>query len=82
MTVNQEAYEAVLAAIAVTAGTDPGSVVTCGECGRQWDDSVITSLTPAPAARCPYEYIHEAIPTGYRGDENYGEPDTTTGSEA
>jgi hypothetical protein len=33
-------------------------VATCGECGRQWDDSVITSLTPAPAARCPYEYIH------------------------
>lgn len=28
---------------------------TCGECGRTWDDALITSLTPAPAGRCPFD---------------------------
>lgn len=31
--------------------------VTCGSCGRTWDDAVITSVTPAPGARCPLEYM-------------------------
>lgn len=31
---------------------------TCGTCGRSWDDAVITSYTPAPSARCPFEYFH------------------------
>ena len=31
---------------------------TCGTCGRSWDDAVVTSLTPAPAARCPFEDYH------------------------
>jgi len=30
----------------------------CGVCGRWWDDSLVTSLTPAPSARCPFEYEH------------------------
>lgn len=30
----------------------------CGTCGRSWDDSVTTSLTPAPSGRCPFEYFH------------------------
>jgi len=32
--------------------------VTCGSCGRSWDDAIPTSLTPAPSARCPFEYFH------------------------
>lgn len=55
-----EAYAAVLAEIAVSAGTDPRSIAECGECGFRWDDSKSTSLTPAPAARCPNEYNHKA----------------------
>jgi hypothetical protein len=31
---------------------------TCGTCGRTWDDAVITSMTPAPSARCPFESLH------------------------
>lgn len=32
---------------------------TCGTCGRTWDDGVITSMTPAPSGRCPFEAFHE-----------------------
>lgn len=31
----------------------------CGSCGRSWDDAVVTSMTPAPSARCPFESFHE-----------------------
>ncbi len=38
--------------------------VTCGTCGLSWDDSIATSLTPAPSARCPFETFHnEAAPS-------------------
>lgn len=30
-------------------------IATCGQCGRSWDDSVVTHCTPAPSARCPFE---------------------------
>jgi hypothetical protein len=33
-------------------------LVTCGTCGRSWDDAVVTGWTPAPSARCPFEYFH------------------------
>lgn len=33
-------------------------LATCGECGLSWDDGVSTSITPTPAARCPFEYFH------------------------
>lgn len=33
--------------------------VTCGTCGRSWDDAVVTSMTPAPSARCPFESFHD-----------------------
>lgn len=33
--------------------------VTCGTCGLSWDDAKVTAWTPAPAARCPFEYFHE-----------------------
>lgn len=35
----------------------PGRM-TCGVCGRSWDDSVPTAWTPVPSARCPFEYEH------------------------
>ena len=31
---------------------------TCGTCGRTWDDMHVTSVTPTPSARCPFEYWH------------------------
>ena len=31
---------------------------TCGYCGLSWDDAIPTSWTPAPSARCPFEYFH------------------------
>jgi hypothetical protein len=31
---------------------------TCGTCGRSWDDTVSTSMTPVPSGRCPFEYEH------------------------
>jgi hypothetical protein len=34
---------------------------TCGTCGMEWNDALITSRTPAPSGRCPYESIHEEI---------------------
>ncbi len=40
---------------------NPNAAV-CGHCGRGWDDSVITGLTPTPSARCPFEYDHEYDP--------------------
>ena len=36
-----------------------GTAVTCGTCGRSWDDSISTSVTPVPAGRCPWEADHE-----------------------
>jgi hypothetical protein len=38
--------------------TNRRSLATCGTCGRSWDDDIITSMTPAPSARCPFEYCH------------------------
>lgn len=34
------------------------TLATCGTCGRSWDDGKVTSMTPAPAARCPFEPFH------------------------
>jgi hypothetical protein len=30
----------------------------CGHCGLWWDDGKVTSMTPAPSARCPFEVFH------------------------
>ena len=35
-----------------------GDLATCGTCGRSWDDGKVTSMTPAPSGRCPFEYQH------------------------
>ena len=34
-------------------------IVTCGACGLSWDDSKVTSMTPTPSARCPFEQFHK-----------------------
>jgi hypothetical protein len=39
-------------------GEPTGSRCTCGVCGLSWDDSSITSMTPAPSGRCPFESFH------------------------
>jgi hypothetical protein len=31
---------------------------TCGHCHLSWDDGKVTSMTPAPSARCPFEPFH------------------------
>ncbi len=36
----------------------PPRRTTCGHCGLSWDDGIITSMTPAPSARCPFEMFH------------------------
>lgn len=45
---------------------DPADVraSVCGTCGRAWDDSVSTAVTPTPAGRCPFEYDHDEPETG------------------
>ena len=35
------------------------TVATCGTCGLSWNDAAVSSLTPTPAGRCPFEYEHE-----------------------
>lgn len=40
-------------------------IATCGACGLSWDDAIVTSWTPAPSARCPFEYFHD-----YDEDDN------------
>jgi len=61
------------------------NMATCGECGKTWNDALISSRTPAPSGRCPYESIHEEIAElkvlqtladeaeGYAPDWKYGE---------
>lgn len=34
-------------------------LVTCGHCGRIWDDGIPTGWTPAPGGRCPFEEWHK-----------------------
>ena len=33
-------------------------LTTCGVCGARWDDGKVTSLTPVPSGRCPFEALH------------------------
>lgn len=42
---------------------------TCGTCGLTWDDAVITSMTPAPSARCPFEPFHVTASCGLDGEQ-------------
>lgn len=43
-------------------GEHKPDMTTCGACGRTWDDGRISSLTPTPSARCPFEYAHTHAP--------------------
>ena len=42
-------------AASVPDAIDPAG---CGSCGLLWDDGIVTRMTPAPAARCPFESFH------------------------
>ena len=33
-------------------------IMTCGTCGRSWNDAASSQWTPVPAGRCPFEYEH------------------------
>lgn len=39
------------------AGYDTAAV--CNGCGRSWDDTAVTSMTPTPSGRCPFEPFHD-----------------------
>lgn len=32
----------------------------CESCGRGWDDTKSTSITPTPSGRCPFEDLHKS----------------------
>ncbi len=36
----------------------PEGFARCLGCGRAWDDSKSTGLTPVPSGRCPFEPWH------------------------
>jgi hypothetical protein len=48
-------------------GEEPKGKATCGHCKLSWDDSIATSMTPAPSARCPFEYFHKYPEANERG---------------
>lgn len=37
---------------------NPVDPATCGYCELTWDDGKVTSMTPAPSGRCPFEAFH------------------------
>lgn len=37
----------------------PAGWALCGTCDRAWNDAKVTSVTPTPAARCPFEAKHD-----------------------
>lgn len=39
--------------------TLPAGWAQCGSCHLSWNDSVSTSVTPTPSARCPFEEYHD-----------------------
>lgn len=43
------------------SGETREDIATCGECGKSWNDALITDRTPVPSGRCPYESIHDEI---------------------
>ena len=55
--------EIIANATVLTDENDQPVVVmaTCGTCGRTWNDAAISSITPTPAGRCPWEADHETM---------------------
>lgn len=43
----------------LTPEDEAQSRAICGTCGLAWDDGKVTSMTPTPAGRCPFESWHE-----------------------
>jgi hypothetical protein len=39
--------------------TEENAEATCGACGLTWNDAAVSSKTPTPGGRCPFEYVHE-----------------------
>jgi hypothetical protein len=37
----------------------PAGWAQCGTCGVAWNDDKVTSVTPVPSGRCPFEDDHE-----------------------
>lgn len=48
-----------------------GKVTTCYSCGRSWDDAFVSGVTPAPSARCPFEYQHRATRHDQRAEDEH-----------
>lgn len=42
----------------ISDDTPAGVKMTCMACSLSWDDSISTSMTPAPSGRCPFEQFH------------------------
>lgn len=38
---------------------DAAAPTYCCTCFLFWDDAIVTSMTPAPSARCPFENFHD-----------------------
>ena len=53
-----------------------GDPVQDGECGLWWDDSISTSITPAPGGRCPFEEFHDYDDDGYYARRKRADADT------
>ena len=57
-------------------GNEKIVIATCGHCGRSWNDAAVSSVTPVPSGRCPFEYEHE-----YEDEtEHYEMPEVTAGT--
>jgi len=52
-------------------GNEIMDIVTCGTCGRSWNDAASSGVTPAPSGRCPFEYEHPTF-----AEERLMDPDT------
>jgi hypothetical protein len=55
----------------------------CGSCELWWDDGISTQWTPAPSARCPFEYYH-VYDDGYTAarKQAYGNPADARAADA
>lgn len=62
---NYRLYGEAMSDVVELSPEDPKATV-CGTCGRGWDDSVSTSLTPTPSGRCPFEWDHDEDVFYYR----------------
>jgi len=57
-------------------GLERVEIATCGTCGRSWNDAAVSSMTPAPSGRCPFEYEHDELEAGTPGTTYTATPAT------